>query len=401
MITNVQRNIIEYDLNFFNCCSLSIIPNTIYLQPNIPNNYLIFNDRCFLKTFRPSAESVKLYIFVSQKSKQSGINMAEIELLNQIRNKASQRKKTIVLPESHDDRVLRAAEILTNEKVASIITLGNEDKIRRDAQKINVSLQGVRIIDPDKSEKLSDFTNIFFNLRKHKGVTIEQAREIIRRDIFFAGMMVREGMADGSVGGSFATTADITRAAIFCVGLKEGISILSSFFLMVYPDLVYSFADCAVNPNPDAKQLSDIAISTADNHKKLTGEEAFIAMLSFSTKGSAEHELIDKVREATKFVKEKRPDLKVDGELQFDAAVVESIGRKKAPSSEVAGRANVLVFPDLNAGNIGYKIAQRLGKAEAIGPVNQGLKKPFFDLSRGCSVDDIVNTAAIACLMAD
>lgn len=327
--------------------------------------------------------------------------MAEIALLNQIREKASQRKKTIVLPESHDERVLKAAEILTKQKIASIITLGNEEKIRQDASKLNIELQGIRVIDPEKSDKLSDFANIFYNLRKHKGVTIEQAKETIKRDIFFAGMMVREGMAHGSVSGSFATTADVTRAAIFCVGLQKGISILSSFFLMAYPDKVYSFADCAVNPNPDANQLADIAISTADNHKKLTGEEPYIAMLSFSTKGSAEHELVDKVRQATQIVKEKRSDLNVDGELQFDAAIIESVGKKKAPGSSVAGRANVLVFPDLNAGNIGYKIAQRLGGAEAIGPVNQGLTKPFFDLSRGCSVDDIVSTAAIACLMAD
>jgi len=327
--------------------------------------------------------------------------MAEIELLNQIRSKASQRKKTIVLPESHDERVLKAAEVLTKEKIASVITLGNEDKIRNDAKKIGVDLQGIRIIDPDKSDKLSDFTNIFFNLRRHKGVTVEQARATMRRDLFFGGMMVSSGMADGSVSGSFATTADVMRASIFCVGMKEGISIVSSFFLMVFPNAVYSFADCAVNPNPDAKQLADIAISTADNHKKLTGEETYIAMLSFSTKGSAEHELIDKVREATKLVQEKRPDLNVDGELQFDAAIVAGVGKKKAPDSKVAGRANVLVFPDLNAGNIGYKIAQRLGGAEAVGPISQGLKKPFFDLSRGCSVDDIVNTAAIACLMAD
>ncbi len=327
--------------------------------------------------------------------------MAEILLLKQIREKAALRKKTLVLPESHDERVLKAAEILTKEKVASVITIGNEDKIRSDAAKIGVDLQGIRIIDPDKSEKLSDFANIFYNQRKHKGVTIEQARETVKRDIFFAGMMVREDLAHASVSGSFATTADVTRASIFCVGLNPGMSILSSFFLMAYPDRVYSFADCAVNPNPDASQLADIAISTADNHKKLTGEEAYVAMLSFSTKGSAEHELVDKVRQATQFVKERRPDIKVDGELQFDAAIVESIGKKKSPGSEVAGRANVLVFPDLNAGNIGYKIAQRLGGAEAIGPVNQGLKKPFFDLSRGCSVDDIVNTAAIACLMAE
>jgi phosphate acetyltransferase len=212
--------------------------------------------------------------------------------------------------------------------------------------------------------------------------------------------LVKEGMADGNVAGSFASTGDVLRAAIQVVGMAEGISIVSSFFLMVYPEITYSFADCAVVPNPDAMQLADIAISTADNHKKLTGDEPYVAMLSFSTKGSAEHELIDKVRAATKFVQEKRPDLNVDGELQFDAAIVDSIGKKKSPGSSVAGRANVLVFPDLQAGNIGYKIAQRLGKAEAVGPVVQGLKKPLFDLSRGCSVEDIVNTSAIAALMA-
>ncbi|MCX7797414.1 MAG: phosphate acetyltransferase [Melioribacter sp.] len=327
--------------------------------------------------------------------------MEEYELLKQIRTRASQRKKTIILPESHDERVLQAAEILTKENIASVITLGNEESIKNEAKKLNIGLDGVKIINPEQSDKLNDFTNTFYNLRKHKGITIEQARETVKRDIFFAGMMLREGMADGSVSGSVATTADVTRAAIYCVGLKEGISILSSFFLMVFPDKVYTFADCAVNPNPDANQLADIAISTAENHKKLTGEEPYIAMLSFSTKGSAEHEMVDKVRKATEIVKQKRPDLNVDGELQFDAAIVESVGKRKAPGSNVAGRANVLIFPDLNSGNIGYKIAQRLGKAEAIGPINQGLKHPFFDLSRGCSVDDIVNTASIACLMAE
>ncbi|NUN09005.1 MAG: phosphate acetyltransferase [Ignavibacteriaceae bacterium] len=325
--------------------------------------------------------------------------MAELELLNNFRTNASKRKKTVVLPESHDDRVLKAAEILTKENIASVITLGDEAKVREAAGKINLSLQGVRIINPEKSELFSDFANLFFNQRKHKGVTIEQAREIIKRDIFFGAMMVREGHADAGVTGSFASTADVMRAAIQCVGMKEGISIVSSFFLMVYPDITYSFADCAVVPNPDDQQLADIAISTADNHKILTGIEPYIAMLSFSTKGSAEHELIDKVRRATAIVKQKRPDLNVDGELQFDAAIVDSIGKKKSPGSTVAGRANVLVFPDLQAGNIGYKIAQRLGKAEAVGPVIQGVRKPFFDLSRGCSVDDIVNTSAIAVLM--
>jgi len=221
----------------------------------------------------------------------------------------------------------------------------------------------------------------------------------MKRDLFFAAMMLREGLVNGSVAGSFASTADVMKAGIQIVGMPQGISIVSSFFLMLFKDRAFSFADCAVVPNPDAEQLADIAISTADNHKKLTGEEPLVAMLSFSTKGSATHELADKVIKATEIVKTKRSDLNVDGELQFDAAIVESIGKKKAPESKVAGLANVLAFPDLNAGNIGYKIAQRWGGAEAVGPMVQGLKKPFFDLSRGCSVDDIVNTASINVLM--
>lgn len=322
-----------------------------------------------------------------------------IELLNVIKHKASKLKKTIVLPESHDERVLKAASILSKDKTVNVLTLGNEDKISSEVKKLGLEFNGVRIIDHLKSEKLSDFTNIFFNLRKHKGITIGQARKTIERDLFFAAMMVKEGMADGSVAGSFASTSDVMSAGIQCIGMPEGISTVSSFFLMLFPEKSYSFADCAVVPNPDPVQLADIAISTADNHLKLTGEEPFIAMLSFSTKGSSQHEFADKVIEATKLIKTKRPDLTVDGELQFDAAVIESIGIKKAPGSQVAGRANVLIFPDLNAGNIGYKIAQRWGKADAVGPMVQGLKKPFFDLSRGCSVDDIVNTTTIAALM--
>lgn len=326
--------------------------------------------------------------------------MAELELIRTIKEKASAKKRTVVLPESHDDRVIKAAGILSAEKIAQVITIGNEEKVRESAKNLGVDLTGVRIIDPEKSEKLSDFTNMFFNMRKHKGVTIEQAKETMKQDLFFGAMLVKESMADGFVAGSTASTADVLRAAIQCVGMPEGISIVSSFFLMIFPEKTYSFGDCAVVPNPDANQLADIAISTAVNHQKLTGEEPYVAMLSFSTKGSAKHELIDKVLEATEIVKQKRPDIKVDGELQFDAAVVDSIGKKKAPESDVAGRANVLIFPDLQAGNIGYKIAQRMGKAEAVGPVVQGLKKPLFDLSRGCSVDDIVSTAAIAALMA-
>ncbi len=321
------------------------------------------------------------------------------DFLTTIKSKASQKKKTIVLPESHDERVLKAAETLTKQNIASIITLGNEEKIFDDVKKLNIDLSNVRIIDPEKSDRFDSYTNTFYELRKKKGLTIEQAREIMRRDLFFGAMMVKEGIADGSVAGSTASTADVLRAGIQCIGMADGISIVSSFFLMVFPEKTYTFSDCGVVPGPNAEQLADIAISAADNHHKLTGEIPVVAMLSFSTKGSAKHESIDKVIEATGIAKNKRPDLKIDGELQFDAAIVESIGKKKAPGSEVAGHANVLIFPDLNAGNIGYKIAQRLGGCEAIGPLIQGLKKPYFDLSRGCSADDIVNTAAFAILM--
>ncbi|HSD63966.1 MAG TPA: phosphate acetyltransferase [Ignavibacteriaceae bacterium] len=321
------------------------------------------------------------------------------KLMEAIIEKASKQKRTIVLPESHDDRVIKAAEILVKNKIASVITLGKEDTVWKKAQELGADISGVRVIDPEKSDKLSDFSNIYFNLRKKKGITIEAARDTMKRDLFFGAMMVREGMADGSVSGSTASTADVLRAGIHCIGMPEGISTVSSFFLMILPERTFSFADCAVVPAPDVEQLADIAITTAINHKKLTGEEPYIAMLSFSTKGSAEHESVDKVIQATELAKKKHPELNIDGELQFDAAIIDAIGRKKAPGSKVAGRANVLIFPDLNAGNIGYKIAQRLGKAEAVGPVIQGLKRPFFDLSRGCSVDDIVNTSAIAELM--
>jgi len=209
----------------------------------------------------------------------------EIKLLNEIKEKASKARKTIVLPESHDERVLKAAEKLTKEKIASVITLGDEDRIYSDAKKLDVDLTGVRIINQNTSDKLSDFTNIFYNLRKHKGVTIEEARNTLQRDLFFAAMMVKENIADGSVAGSSSATADVMRAGIQCISMPEGISIVSSFFLMLFPEKNYSFADCAVVPDPDEKQLADIAISTADNHRKLTGEEPLVAMLSFSTKG--------------------------------------------------------------------------------------------------------------------
>ena len=322
-----------------------------------------------------------------------------LKILDEIKEKASEKKKTIILPESHDERVLKAAEILTKEKIVSVITLGNVEEVKSKASSANIDLNGISVIDQNKSKNLDDFAAVFYDLRKNKGISVEQAKETIKRDLFFAGMMLREGLADGAVGGSIASTADVLRAGIMCIGLKPGISIVSSFFLMVLPEKNYTFADCGVVVDPDPLQLADITISSADNHKKLTGEEPYIAMLSFSTKGSAKHEKIDKVLEAMSHIKTKRPDLHVDGELQFDAAVIDSIAKRKAPGSEVAGKANVLIFPDLNAGNIGYKMAQRWGKAEAIGPLVQGLNKPFSDLSRGCSANDIVINASIAALM--
>jgi phosphate acetyltransferase len=320
-------------------------------------------------------------------------------LLKKIKENAALRNKTIILPESHDERVLKAAEVLVKEKIVSVITLGNEEIINKNAERLGVNLSGIKIIDPEKSDMFEEFTKTYFELRKKKGITMESAAEIIKRDLFFGAMMVRNGLADGSVAGSTASTADVLRAGIQCIGMPKGISIVSSFFLMVFPDRTYSFADCGVVPNPDSTQLADIAITTAENHKKLTGEVPNVAMLSFSTKGSATHEMVDKVLEGLKIARSKKPDLNIDGELQFDAAIVESVGKRKAPGSQVAGKANVLIFPDLNAGNIGYKIAQRLGGCEALGPLIQGLEKPFFDLSRGCNSEDIVNVAAIAAVM--
>lgn len=322
-----------------------------------------------------------------------------LKIIDEIKEKASQKKKTIILPESSDERVLKAAEILTKEQIVSVITIGNEKEIKAKASEVNVDLSEIKIIDQFHSEHLDNYANIFFELRKNKGISIQQAKETVQRDLFFAAMMIREGLADGAVGGSLAATADVLRAGIMCIGLKKGISIVSSFFLMIKPEKNYTFADCGVVVDPDAQQLADITISSSDNHKNLTGEEPYIAMLSFSTKGSAKHEKIDKVLETMSYVKAKRPDLHIDGELQFDAAVIDSIAERKAPGSEVAGKANVLIFPDLNAGNIGYKLAQRWGKAEAIGPLVQGLNKPFSDLSRGCNVNDIVINASIAALM--
>jgi phosphate acetyltransferase len=320
-------------------------------------------------------------------------------LLTDIIEKAKSLQKHIVLPDALDERSIQAAQKLTNEGIVRISLIGNEKKILEKMKSSGITMNNISIVNPETSEYRSHFADIFYEIRKEKGLQKEEAANIILNPLYFGALMVRENFADGSVAGSLSTTGDVLRAAIQAIGLAKDIKIVSSFFLMIFPDKVYTFADCAVVPDPDSNQLADIAISTAENHRKLTGEIPRVAMLSFSTKGSASHPLVEKVQQATETVRLRKPDLIIDGELQFDAAIIPSVAERKAPAGPVEGKANVFIFPDLNAGNIGYKMAQRLAGAEAIGPVVQGLRKPAFDLSRGCSVDDIYYVAAINAVM--
>lgn len=328
-----------------------------------------------------------------------------MSFIDKIKVRAKASRKTIVLPEGEDERVLKAAEKIKKENIAKVILLGNKVKLLNLAK--DVDLTDVEIIDPETSPKLETYASLLYELRKHKGMTMEKAKELAKNPVWYGTLMVKSKDVDGMVAGAATSTGDVFRPAFQVVKTAPGIGVVSSAFMMIVPDCEYGangnmlFADCAINPNPDAKQLSEIAICTAKTWESLMDEEPKVAMLSFSTKGSAQNEMVDKVAEATRLLKEQAPELLADGELQADAALVPSIGKSKAPGSKIAGQANILVFPDLNAGNIGYKLVQRLAKAEAVGPISQGLAAPINDLSRGCSVEDIVNVVAITALQAN
>lgn len=331
-----------------------------------------------------------------------------MKFIETIKQRAKENIKTIILPEAEDKRVLEAASKVTNEGFAKIILLGDETQIAEDSKKYNIDLSGVTIINPLKSEKKNEYIEKFYELRKHKGLTIEQAEELLKEPIYYGMMMLKDenSMADGLVSGAAHSTSDTLRPALQILKTAPNTKLVSAFFVMCVPDCEYGengtfiFGDSGLNQNPTAEELSEIAISSSKSFTQLVGKEAKVAMLSYSTYGSAKSELTEKVIEATKLVKEKAPDLCVDGELQLDAAIVPEIAKSKAPGSKVAGNANVLIFPDLNAGNIGYKLVQRLAKAEAYGPLCQGIAKPVNDLSRGCSAEDIVGVVAITAVQA-
>ncbi|MGI6150784.1 MAG: phosphate acetyltransferase [Christensenellales bacterium] len=329
-----------------------------------------------------------------------------MSFIESVVQRAKTANKHIVLPEGKEPRVVRAAARIKAEGIAKITILGNPDEITKLAEQEGVNISGIDLIDPASAPNFTEYAHAFYELRKAKGMTEEKAVETMKNPMYYGTMMVKMGAADGLVAGALCTTADTLRPGLQIVKTSPGVKTVSSCFVMEIPDCefgekgVFVFADCAINIQPDAQQLCDIAIASAQTAKSVVGIDPKVAMLSYSTKGSGKGEAVDKVVEATALVKEQAPDLLVDGELQADAALVETVARLKSPDSPVAGQANVLVFPDLQSGNIGYKLVQRLAKAAAIGPICQGFAKPINDLSRGCSTEDIVQVVALTCLQA-
>jgi len=325
-----------------------------------------------------------------------------MELLERIKQNARKYNQRIVLPEGYEERTIRAADIAIEEGLAQIILIGDTGEIKEHAERLGLkNISKARVIDPQSHEKKEHYIDMMVELRKSKGMTRDEASKLITDPLYLGVLMIKNGDADGEVCGADHSTGDVLRPAFHYVKTAPGISVVSGAFIMIHPDRKFGedgviiFADGAVHPDPDEKELAEIAVASANTARSICGFEPRIAMLSFSTKGSARHQMVDKVVNATRIAKEMAPDLQLDGELQADAALIESIGKSKAPGSPIAGKANVLVFPDLNSGNIAYKLVQRLAGAEAIGPVLQGMAAPINDLSRGCSVSDIVSMIAI------